>query len=57
MSPEGTPIQINTAALQSAVAQNTTGILGKQYKRQFIFSRIVNIMIYKLYSLNTMNIT
>ena len=42
MSPEGKPIQINTAALQSAVAQNTTGILGKQYKRQFIFSRIVN---------------
>ena len=30
MSPEGTPIQINTATLQSAVAQNTTGILGTQ---------------------------
>ena len=45
MSPEGKPIQINTAALQSAVAQNTTGILGKQYKRQFIFSRIVNRII------------
>ena len=32
MSPEGKPIQINTAALQSAVAQNTTGLLGKQLK-------------------------
>ena len=42
MSPEGKPIQINTAALQSAVAQNTTGILGKQYKRQFFFSRVVS---------------
>ena len=30
MSPEGKPIQINTAALQSAVAQNTTGLLGKK---------------------------
>ena len=29
MSPDGKPVQVNTAALQSAVAQNTTGILGR----------------------------
>ena len=25
MSPEGTPIQVNTSALQAAAAQNATG--------------------------------
>lgn len=30
MSPEGKPIQVNAAALQSAVAQNTSGFLGSE---------------------------
>ena len=30
MSPEGKPIQVNAAALQSAVAQNTSGLLGSE---------------------------
>ena len=30
MSPEGKPIQVNAAALQSAAAQNATGLLGRK---------------------------
>ena len=31
MSPEGKPIQVNAAALQSAAAQNATGLLGRKH--------------------------
>ena len=30
MSKEGKPIQVNAAALQSAAAQNATGLLGRK---------------------------
>ena len=30
MSPEGKPIQVNAAALQSAAAQNVSGLLGSE---------------------------
>ena len=29
MSADGNPVQVNTAALQSSISQNTSGILGR----------------------------
>lgn len=29
MSPDGKPIQVNAASLQSAAAQNSAGVLGR----------------------------
>jgi len=41
ISPDGKPVQVNTAALQSSVAQNTTGILGRQnLKKRTIFQEL-----------------
>ena len=36
LSPDGKPVQVNTAALQSSITQNTPGILGRQNSRKRI---------------------
>ena len=41
MSPEGIPIQVNAAALQTAALQNTPGMIGIDYSQR-IFIMIIN---------------
>ena len=36
MSPEGIPIQVNAAALQSAGLQNVSGMIGIDYCRKHL---------------------